>query len=46
MLDFFKNDSMKSPSKSLVKNIDMGDLNPKGCTPHSGKKYLEAKFVR
>ena len=47
MLDFFKNDSMQSPSKQLERNIDLpGDINPKGCTPHSGKKHLEAKFVR
>jgi hypothetical protein len=47
LLNLFKAECWKSPEKKRMKDIDAGDeVNPRGCTPHTEKKGLDAKFVR
>ena len=48
LVNLFKADCWKSPEKKKrMEDIEAGEeVNPRGCTPHSDKKGLEAKFVR
>ena len=47
LINLFKAECWKSPQKKRMNDIDAGDaVNPRGCTPHTEKKCLEAKFVR
>ena len=46
LISLFKADYWRSPTKK-TRDVSAGDeINPKGCTPNSGKKGMEARFIR
>lgn len=47
LINLFKADYWRSPQKTRAqRDISAESINPRGCTPHSDKKAMEAKFIR